>query len=104
MGRTRAALKHKLSVGCAVDISGYEREGDLYVFPEPPGNDMDYVDAVDCTWVWCIARRLKDNKIIASVRPSAPTTSKGWRELRLKGAPSFVDWHGVPGYQVLWAR
>jgi hypothetical protein len=98
-------LQLKLKTGEAVDVYTYEREGELYVFPEPPQIGMDYVDSRNSRWVWCIAMRLSDKKILASTIPSTPSTATGWRKLKREaGGRPQENFLAEGEFQILWVR
>lgn len=64
-GRNRAMMEHKVRKGSAIDISGYEWHAGEYTFPGPPDIKLDYVDLKRGVWIWEIARRRSDGKILA---------------------------------------
>jgi hypothetical protein len=78
----RTRMQAKLETGDAIDVSKAPREGSYYVLAEVL-DDTDYCDAQLGRWIWSIARREADGKILASLHG---------------------DLYQRPGYHCLWLR
>jgi hypothetical protein len=62
------AMMEKIIRGEAIDLSDCPREGHFYVLPDHLyKEDMDYCDLTR-GWIWSMARRKADGKIVASLR------------------------------------
>lgn len=64
---TNHAMRRKLNVGEAVDVSKCERHGGAYILP--PGmfvDGLDYCNARTERWIWSIGRRKSDGVVLAS--------------------------------------